>query len=257
MDYLIISITALFASALTLFSGFGLGTILLPAFVLFFPVETAIAMTAIVHLLNNIFKLFLVGRFVNKEVVIKFGVPAFLAALLGAWLLLRFSNMASLFDYALGSILIQVKPVNLVIGLLIIVFAVLEFIPRFNNLALDKKWLPFGGFLSGFFGGLSGHQGALRSAFLIKCGLTKESFIATGVTIACIIDVSRLFIYSSKFSMEFNSGNIAVLLTAIVAAFSGAFIGTRLMKKVTMEGIRVLVGILLVMIAVMLIFGFI
>ncbi|MEO8167675.1 MAG: sulfite exporter TauE/SafE family protein, partial [bacterium] len=56
MEYAVVSIVALLASGLTLFSGFGLGTLLLPAFLLFFPTELAIAMTAIVHFLNNIFK---------------------------------------------------------------------------------------------------------------------------------------------------------------------------------------------------------
>jgi hypothetical protein len=37
--------------------------------------------------------------------------------------------------------------------------------------------------LSGFFGGLSGHQGAFRRAFLIK-PLTKKSFLATKVVIS-------------------------------------------------------------------------
>ena len=41
MDYLIICLVALAASGLTLFSGFGLGTLLMPAFALFFPVPTA------------------------------------------------------------------------------------------------------------------------------------------------------------------------------------------------------------------------
>jgi hypothetical protein len=35
-------------SGLTLFSGFGLGTVLMPAFAVFFPVPTAIAATAVV-----------------------------------------------------------------------------------------------------------------------------------------------------------------------------------------------------------------
>jgi acyl-CoA reductase-like NAD-dependent aldehyde dehydrogenase len=47
---------------------------------------------------------------------------------------------------------------------------------------MPPGYLPVGGLLSGFFGGLSGHQGALRSVFLLRAGLTKESFIATGVT---------------------------------------------------------------------------
>ena len=61
-EYLLICIVALLASGLTLFSGFGLGTLLLPAFALFFPVPAAIAMTALVHFANNLFKLALLGR---------------------------------------------------------------------------------------------------------------------------------------------------------------------------------------------------
>ncbi|MDP3981751.1 MAG: sulfite exporter TauE/SafE family protein, partial [Chlamydiota bacterium] len=44
-----ICIVALIASGLTLFLGFGLGTILTPVFAIFFPVPVAIGATAIVH----------------------------------------------------------------------------------------------------------------------------------------------------------------------------------------------------------------
>ena len=56
MDFLLIGLVAFLASGLTLYSGFGLGTVLLPAFALFFPVEVAVAATGTVHLLNNLFK---------------------------------------------------------------------------------------------------------------------------------------------------------------------------------------------------------
>jgi CRP/FNR family transcriptional regulator, dissimilatory nitrate respiration regulator len=46
MDLLVICVSALIASGLTLFSGFGLETILTPVSALFFPVATAVAMTA-------------------------------------------------------------------------------------------------------------------------------------------------------------------------------------------------------------------
>ena len=76
MSYLIICTVALLASALTFFSGFGLGTLLLPAFVLFFPIEQAVALTAIVHFLNSLFKLALTGRHADRKVVVRFGLPA-------------------------------------------------------------------------------------------------------------------------------------------------------------------------------------
>ena len=46
MEWLVVGLAAFGASALTLFSGFGLGTLLLPAFALFFPADLAVAMTA-------------------------------------------------------------------------------------------------------------------------------------------------------------------------------------------------------------------
>lgn len=60
MDILIICIAAFFTAILTFFSGFGLGTILTPVFMIFFPVDLAIALTGVVHFFNNIFKLVLV-----------------------------------------------------------------------------------------------------------------------------------------------------------------------------------------------------
>jgi len=90
MMYASIAIVSLLASLLTFFSGFGLGTLLLPVFALFFDLETAIALTAIVHFLNNIFKFFLVYKKTNWPYVLKFGIPSLFFAFLGAWLLKRF-----------------------------------------------------------------------------------------------------------------------------------------------------------------------
>ncbi|MFQ6676338.1 MAG: sulfite exporter TauE/SafE family protein, partial [Fidelibacterota bacterium] len=55
METALIAAVAFVASGLTLFSGFGLGSILMPVMAIFFPVEVAISATALVHLANNIF----------------------------------------------------------------------------------------------------------------------------------------------------------------------------------------------------------
>jgi hypothetical protein len=100
---------------------------------------------------------------------------------------------------------------------------------------LEYIIISLGVILSGFFGGLSGHQDALRNAFHMRCGLSKEGFIATGVVIACFVDISRIFIYSTHLSPTEMVGNVYILLTAIIAAFLGVFIDNRLVKKVTMR----------------------
>jgi uncharacterized membrane protein YfcA len=250
MEYWVIGLAALITSGLTLFSGFGLGTLLLPVFALFFPVEVAVALTAIVHFLNNLFKLVLLGRKADKTTVFRFGLPAILTAFLGAYLLLRLGDLEPLYTYQLLSRNLKVMPLKLVVSILMVFFALFELIPRFEKLSFDRKYLPLGGFLSGFFGGFSGHQGALRSAFLLKCGLSKESFIATGVVIACLVDISRISVYSTHFSRAGIAENTLLLFSAVVCAFLGAFIGNRIIKKVTMRAIQVIVSFLLLGIAV-------
>jgi hypothetical protein len=46
MTYLLVCVVALVVSGLTFLSGFGLGTLLLPAFAVFFPVPVAVAASA-------------------------------------------------------------------------------------------------------------------------------------------------------------------------------------------------------------------
>lgn len=252
MEYVIICLVAFAGSWLTLFSGFGLGTILLPVFGLFFPVEVAIALTAIVHFLNNIFKLLLLGRHADKGVLLRFGLPSIVAALLGAWLLTRLTGMEPLYSYTLNGKELSVTPVKLVIAVVLALFALFDIIPRFSKMEFSARWLPLGGVLSGFFGGLSGMQGALRSAFLVRAGLTKEAFIATGVAIACMIDITRLSVYSKQIISAHPTLNYSLVLAATLAAFAGAFLGAKLLKKVTIEAVHIVVAVMLLVYSVLL-----
>jgi uncharacterized protein len=101
MMYVVIALVSLLASVLTFFSGFGLGTILLPFFALFFDLPTSILLTAIVHFLNNVFKFILVGKSINKRVFLVFGIPSFLAAFAGALVLEKMSGSDTLFSYTI------------------------------------------------------------------------------------------------------------------------------------------------------------
>jgi uncharacterized protein len=254
MEYIIVSVAALLVAALTLFSGFGLGTLLMPVLAIFFPVEIAVAATAIVHLANNIFKGILVGKHANIKVLIRFAIPAVIAAFPGALLLTALSGMNRWWGWSAGSTTFEILPVNFIIAILMVVFAFVELLPYFEKLTIKPKWLPLGGVLSGFFGGISGHQGALRSAFLSKSGLTREEFIGTSVMTAILVDLSRLLIYGVTFFNAktdlFNEPKMkGILIFGILAAFAGSFIGTRLIKKITMRHIQVIVGIMLLMLA--------
>ncbi len=257
MEYLLICLVALIASGLTFLSGFGLGTILLPAFALFFPIDMAIAMTALVHFINNLFKMGLVGKFIDKSVALKFGLPAFFTSFLGATILVWLTGLQPVLTYTALGAEHQIMPIKLVVAILMLVFGFLEILPRFSAISFQPKFLFLGGALSGFFGGISGHQGALRSAFLVKLGLSKEAFIATGVLIACFVDITRIFVYGSHYTLDIIRGHFFLLLAAVLSAFLGATIGNRLLKKITMRGIQYIVSIFLIFIAVILGLGII
>lgn len=249
LSYLVICGVAFTASVLTFFSGFGLGTLLLPAFALFFPLEQAVSLTAIVHFLNGLFKLGLVGRHVDRGIAVRFGLPAIAFSLLGAWLFLWLADMEPLLTFSAFGRQLQVLPVKLVVGLLLLVFALAELLPRLRRLSFSRQFLPLGGALSGFFGGLSGMQGALRSAFLVKAGLSKESFVATGVVISCLIDISRLGVYAKPVIAHGARFDYPLLAAAALSAFSGAYLGNRYIKKITMHGIQTIVAIMLFCVA--------
>lgn len=246
MELLLIGAVALVASGLTLFSGFGLGTILMPVFALFFPVPLAIAATAVVHFANNLFKFGLMARDANWSIVARFSLPAAVAATFGALSLGYFDRLPSVWQYTIADKHFEVTAVKAVIGSLIVLFALLELSSRFQALAFAPRWLPVGGALSGFFGGLSGNQGVLRSAFLLKAGLSKEAFVATGVVSAVIVDAVRLTVYgTAMLSGQFTQVESLALPVAVatICAFLGAFAGKRLLKKVTMRAVQLVVAI--------------
>lgn len=255
ITFLVICAVAFLASALTFFSGFGLGTLLLPAFAVFFPVDQAVALTAIVHFLNGLFKVGLVGRHADRSVVIRFGLPAIVASFAGAGVLLWLAGLNPLFEYSLFGHRVQVMPVKLVVGVLLLVFSLVEFLPRFHNLSFSAQYMPVGGIVSGFFGGLSGTQGALRSAFLVRANLTKEAFIGTGVVVSLMVDISRLGLYLPGILADGPKIHYGLLAAAVLAAFAGAWLGNRYLKKITMQGIQSVVAVMLFLVAIGLMSG--
>ncbi len=260
MDLLIIGVVSLLAASLTFFTGFGLGTILLPVFALFFPIPLAIAATAVVHLINSLFKSLLTLKFANWKIVFKFSFPAVIAAALGASLLIIINQVPPIYSYQLGSSTFQIDFVKLIVGTLIVGFAIFEFLPKTRAISFKQKYIPLGGLVSGFFGGLTGNQGALRSAFLLRSNLSKEAFVATSAVAALFVDVTRLTIYgnSSFVNQVSSSQNIMQsVFVATLAALAGALLGRKWLPKTSLKFVELLTATLMTIIGTLLIFGLI
>jgi len=219
--FLIVGITAFLAAGLTMYSGFGLGTLMLPVFALFFPIVAAI-----------------------------FGALAL------GWVAQSGTSITVEVNDETFS---EITPVKLLIGFAMICFALFELLPRFRSLEFDRRYLPLGGVLSGFFGGFSGHQGALRSAFLAKAGLTTERFVSSNAVIGFLVDLTRISVYVALFTAA--GGHLSdfsgwpLVITGAISAFCGVMLGKRFLHKVRMTSIQTLVGILLFGVGLALITG--
>lgn len=90
-------------------------------------------------------------------------------------------------------------PIKVCIAALLFFFAMMELIPKLKHLEFNKKYIPPGGMLSGF---------------LLRAGLSKEAFIATGIVVACGIDITRLIVYSTD-KYELDESNYKLLFIAV------------------------------------------
>jgi uncharacterized membrane protein YfcA len=236
---------------LTFFCGFGLGTLLFAVLLPLYPAEIAISFIAVIHLSQSVFKV-LLNRAVSWRIFIRFGLSSMVFALLGA-LLLDVLVTHTLVLYRLD--FLQGKSVTLIkflMGILLLLFAVIE---RWK----DNRWknipLWLGGALSGFFGGLSGHQGALRSIFLIDNIKEKGVFIATGAMISVANDVVRLSVYTQSFSLY--ALPVPALLVGIFGALLAVIIGTFTLKKVSFSLLQTLVFTALCLLGLSLLIGWV
>lgn len=254
MEYLLIAIVTFFVSFISFYSGFGLGTILMPVIAIFLPLPLAIALTAVIHLFHNLFKTGLLWKAVDWNVATKFGSVALIASIPGALLLKKLSVFAPLKKYSVLGIPAELSILHICIGLLLILFATLEAFPQKN---FKVKNLFIGGALSGFLGGLSGNQGALRSVFLINTNLKKEAFIATNALIAVVVDIARLVVYSLSFQQLFASTIRPLLMIPLAASLGGVLLGMLLLKKITIVLIQRTIIVLLYVLGILLVLGII
>jgi hypothetical protein len=253
-EYALIGICAFFASLVSFYSGFGLGTILMPILAFFFPLPVAIVFTAVVHLIHNLLRTSVLWKKIHWKIFLRFGLAAMAASIPGALLLKELSSFEPIKKYTIFTIPAELSVLNMAIGLLLILFATLE---AFPHRTVQMKNLAAGGIISGFFGGLSGNQGAFRSVFLVHANLNKEAFIATSALISSLVDLVRLLIYLISFNSLLQTADKSFLGSAIGGALAGVVLGALLLPKVTLGLIKNLIIFLLYLLGSLLAAGII
>ena len=165
-------VITLIAAALTVPAGFGLATMLTPVVLLWLPPHEAIAVVAIIHGAHNAWKLKVLRSSINIDAVKRYGWALILGAIIGSLLQSKIPS----------------NPLLLVVGIALIILPLLSVTEKWTKLRLGETEDRIGGFGSGFFGGLTGHQGALRALFLQKRLPDKLAYAATASILALVVD---------------------------------------------------------------------
>lgn len=210
-----------FAAALTVPAGFGLATMITPIVFLWLEPHVAVAVVGIVHGSHNAWKLKVLRSSVDYSAVRRYGWAMVVGALLGAAL-----NTA-----------VEADPLLLIVGVALVILPLLSISERWTNVRLPDAEDRIGGFGSGFFGGLTGHQGALRAMFLQKRLPNKTEYAATAAVLALVVDVTRVPVYVALEGWQIlDAGWLIVGL--VLAAVLGVQLGKRWLKKWKSDTIR-------------------
>ena len=232
MDILVIVGFAgcLLAAALTVPAGFGLATMTTPLFLLWFEPHQAIAGVAIVHGAHNAMKARLLRIHIDSDALRRFGWALLLGAFLGA---------------VLQSV-IPSDPLLLLVGLALVVLPLLKLSESWTSIRLPEAEDRIGGFGSGFMGGLTGHQGALRAMFLQPRLPDKSAYAATAAVLALVVDLTRIPVYLWHDASVLTT-DIFLLFGFVASALLGAQIGRIWLEKWKSETIQkgIVVGLVL------------
>ncbi|MBF0489790.1 MAG: sulfite exporter TauE/SafE family protein [Candidatus Omnitrophica bacterium] len=193
------------AGAVASISGFGIGSLVTPFLALKVGTGVAVAGVSIAHFLGTALRFWTWKQYINKRVLLSFGITSAVGGLIGALFHNVFQNI-----------------------ILTIIFGSLLVFAGFSGLTgLSGQWRFTGpsawiaGALSGVFGGLVGNQGGIRSAALFGFDLKGKEFIATATGIALAVDVARMPVY---FFTQWK--DILSIWPFIVIASMGVLLGT-------------------------------
>jgi uncharacterized membrane protein YfcA len=205
--------------------GFGIGSLLTPLLITRLEPHLAVTVVALPHLIATAIRYVQHRRWIDRTVLLRFGVPSAIGGLAGA--LLQHAIRSPVLVLVLATLLILTGVANLTRG--------------FSGWRPGAAGATILGLLSGVFGGLVGNQGGLRAAGLTAFNLPPRPYLATGTAVALVIDAARTPVYLIR-------GGDAVfafatpIAIATIGCIAGTIAGERLFLRIRPERYRLIVG---------------
>lgn len=206
-------------------SGFGIGSLLTPLLAARYGMSMAVAAVSIPHAIATALRCWRLRASIDWSVLRSFGVLSAIGGLAGALLYTRFDSVV--LTRVLGVLLIATG-----------IAAVTEWVKRIHPHGIGAHAL---GLASGFFGGIAGNQGGLRSGALMAFRLSPLALVATATATGLAVDAARLPVYLWTTGRELID-LAAPIGAATVGVIIGTFVGERLLLGLSARGFRLVVG---------------
>jgi uncharacterized membrane protein YfcA len=228
--FLAVLAVAVVAGGTAAVTGFGIGSLLTPLLALRLGTQVAVAAVAVPHAAGTALRCVRLRRAIDWPVLWKFGIPSAAGGLAGALWQGELSNLV----------------LTRVLGGLLVLAGVSGLANLTIRVQLRGPWAIVGGILSGFFGGLVGNQGGIRSAALLGVSLSPKHFVATATASALVVDAVRLPVYL------YHTGAALVqhwplIGLAIAGVLAGTLYGEQVLRRLPENQFRRVVSVFLVL----------
>ncbi|MDA1185764.1 MAG: sulfite exporter TauE/SafE family protein [Acidobacteria bacterium] len=209
-------------------AGFGIGSLLTPAFALQMDARLAVAAVSIPHAVGTAFRFWLLGARVDRRILLSFGLTSAAGGLTGALLQSRAG----------------VPALMVLFGALLLFTAGAELSGLARRMRFDgaAAWLVGG--TSGLLGGLVGNQGGIRSAALLGVDLQKHVFVGTATAVGLMVDAARMPVYLWQLHEQIR-GAADWIGIATVGVVIGTLLGNRLLVRIPDRVFRRTVAVVL------------
>jgi uncharacterized membrane protein YfcA len=208
---IVLALVAVIAGAVAFLAGFGIGSMLTPLLTLKTGISIAVAGVSIAHFFGTALRFFLLRKYINRQILISFGLTSAAGGLIGALFHNMFQNIV----------------LTITFGCLLVLAGISGLTGFSDNIRFKGVFAWIAGGISGLFGGMVGNQGGIRSAALLSFELDRDQFVATATGIALMVDVARVPVY---LAMQWNQ--IASIREFILIATIGVILGTIGGKKI-------------------------
>ena len=227
---------ALFAEVIGTIGGFGSSVFFVPLGNFYFDFYSVLGLTAIFHLSSNVSKIFLFNQGLDKQLLLRIGIPSVIFVILGGVL----------------SKHVESGFLAVALGVFLVGFSVLFLVKKSLVITPNKKNAILGGSFSGLSAGLLGTGGAIRGLTMAAFNLEKSVFIATSAFIDLMIDFSRTIVYYNNGYIHMEQMYYVPYLFAI--GLLGSFLGKKILVHIPQSKFRQLSLVFILLIGLVTVF---